>query len=146
MARVQLELPKDFGFATEVRIRVTDINFAGHVGNDTLVSLLQEARTNFLVQHGLTDLDVFGAGLIVADLVVIYQSEVFQGELLKIEVDVGDFNRYGCDFFYRVTEKTSGREVARAKTGMVFFDYRERRVRPVPEQFHTLFEQGSVIV
>jgi acyl-CoA thioester hydrolase len=43
-------------------------------------------------------------------------------------VGVADFNKYGCDFVYRVTEQASGREVARAKTGIVFFDYRKRRV------------------
>lgn len=146
MSRVQLELPESFTFAVDIQVRVTDINFAGHLGNDTLVSLLQEARTCFLRQHGLTDLDIFGAGIVVADLVVVYKSEAFRGETLSVEVAVADFNKYGCDFFYRVRETTSDREVARAKTGIVFFDYRERRISPVPEQFRTLIDQGVALV
>jgi acyl-CoA thioester hydrolase len=142
MARLQLELPSRFLFTTELTVRVTDINFAGHLGNDNLVSLLQEARARFLDSYGLPEMDIFGAGMVITDVAVIYQSESFRGEVLKIEVTVGDFNKYGCDFFYRITEKTSGREVAKAKTGMVFFDYRQRRVQQVPEQFRELFRDA----
>jgi acyl-CoA thioesterase FadM len=48
---------------------------------------------------------------------------------------VGDFNKFGCDFFYRVHHRESGREVAHAKTGIVFFDYASRRPVAVPEAF-----------
>lgn len=146
MARVHLELPDRFPFATEIRVRITDINHANHVGNDQLISLLQEARMRFLVNYGLKEQDLFGPGLVITDAVIIYRSEAFQGETLRFEVTVNDFNKYGCDFVYRVTEKISGREVARAKNGMVFFDYQTRKVRPVPEPFLALFQQGTVVV
>jgi acyl-CoA thioester hydrolase len=139
MARLQLDLPLSFLFTTEIMVRVTDINFAGHLGNDNLVSLLQEARTRFLDSYGLPEMDIFGAGMVITDVAVIYESESFRGEVLRIEMTVGDFNKYGCDFFYRISEKTSGREVAKAKTGMVFFDYRQRRVQQVPKEFLELF-------
>jgi acyl-CoA thioester hydrolase len=146
MARVQLELPEDFSFAIELEVRVTDMNYVGHLSNDAVLALLHEARVRFLAGYGLKEMDLFGPGLIITDAVVVYKSEAFQGEVLKIEVTVADFNPYGCDFVYRVTEKNSGREVARAKTGMVFFDYRERRVQPVPEPFRALFSRGTVLV
>jgi acyl-CoA thioesterase FadM len=148
MARVQIDLPQAFAFTTEIPPQVNDINYAGHLGNDKLVSLLQEARARFMASRGLdpAGMKVFGAGLIVADSAVIYKSEAFYGETLKFEVAAADFNQYGCDFVYRISDKTSGREVARAKTGMVFFDYQERRVRPVPEAFQALFQDGSVLI
>ncbi len=139
MARLQLDLPSSFLFTTELTVRVTDINFAGHLGNDNLVSLLQEARARFLDSYGLPEMDIFGAGMVITDVAVIYESESFRGEVLKIEMTVGDFNKYGCDFFYRISETVSGRSVAKAKTGMVFFDYRQRRVQQVPEEFLALF-------
>lgn len=146
MARVYLELPEQFPFATEMQVRITDINHANHVGNDQLVSLLQEARVRFLAHYGLKENDLFGPALAITDAMVIYKTEAFQGETLRFEVTVRDFNKYGCDFVYRVSEKTSGREVARAKNGMVFFDYRTRQVQPVPEPFLALFTRGSVTV
>lgn len=144
MARVKLDLPDHFPFSTELRVRVTDLNYGGHVGNDALLGLLAEARVRFLEGYGLTELNVFGVGIIMSDSVVIYRSEAFCGETLCISVTVTDFNKYGCDFIYRVTEKTSGREVARAKTGTVFFDYQQRAVQKVPQAFIDLFPQAAV--
>ncbi len=31
------------------------------------------------------------------------------------------------------------KEVARAKTGIVFFDYEKRKIAPLPKEFRTLF-------
>ncbi|MFO1433345.1 MAG: thioesterase family protein [Candidatus Competibacteraceae bacterium] len=146
MARLHFELPADFLFATELEVRIADINYAGHLSNDALLALLHEARVRFLASYGLREPDAFGFSLVIADAAVIYKSEAFQGEVLKIEVTVTDFNKYGCDFVYRVTEKQSGREVARAKIGMVFFSYAERRIQPMPEPFRMLFSEGGVVV
>ncbi|MGB5062133.1 MAG: thioesterase family protein [Candidatus Competibacter sp.] len=145
MARIKLDLPADFPFATELRVRVTDINYGGHMGNDSLLGLLHEARVRFLAHFGLKELDIFGLGLIMADSVIVYKSEAFPGEVLKIAVTVVDFNKYGCDFAYRVTERASGREVARAKTGVVFFDYQKRAVQPVPQSFLDLFPHDAAV-
>jgi 4-hydroxybenzoyl-CoA thioesterase len=48
---------------------------------------------------------------------------------------VDDFNKYGCDIFYKVIQKNGGKEVARAKTGIVFFDYNRQKMVPVPAEF-----------
>ena len=98
----------------------------------------------FLAHYGLSELDICGAGIIMADSVIVYKSEAFPGELLELAVGVADFNKYGCDFIYRVTEKTSGREVARAKTGIVFFDYQRRVIQKVPQPFLDLFPPDVV--
>ena len=139
MARIKLDLPEQFPFSTELRVRITDVNYGGHMGNDALLGLLHEARVQFLAHYGLSELDICGAGIIMADSVIVYKSEAFPGERLELAVTVADFNRYGCDFVYRVTEKTTGREVARAKTGIVFFDYQQRAIQKVPQPFRDLF-------
>lgn len=146
MARIKLDLPADFPFSTELRVRITDVNYAGHMGNDVLLGLLHEARFRFMAHYGLRELDIEGLGLIIADSAIVYKSEAFVGETLAVAVAVTDFNQYGCDFVYRVTEKTSGREVARAKTGVVFFDYRKRAVEKVPRSFLDLFPSSAAPV
>jgi len=144
MARIKLDLPEHFPFTIELRVRITDVNYGGHMGNDALLGLLHEARVWFLAHYGLNELDVFGVGLIMTDSVIIYKSEAFPGEMLEIAVGVTDFNQYGCDFIYRATEKTSGREVARARTGIVFFDYARRVIQRVPPAFRQLFAADAV--
>ena len=146
MARIKLDLPAEFPFAAELRVRITDVNYGGHMGNDALLGLLHEARVRFLNHYGLSELDIFGVGLIMADSVIVYKSEAFPGETLCIAVAVTDFNRYGCDVVYRVSEKSSGREVARAKTGIVFFDYRQRTIQSVPAPFLDLFTPHAAAV
>jgi acyl-CoA thioester hydrolase len=144
MARVQLELPETFLFCTDMEVRIGDINFAGHLSNDAVLVLLHEARIRFLAGYGLTEMDIFGFSTILADVAIVFRSEAFQGEVLRIEVSVTDFNKYGCDYVYRISEKTTGREVARAKTGIVFFDYQRRSIERLPQQFQALFEKRDV--
>lgn len=144
MARVKLDLPESFAFTTGLRVRITDVNYGGHMGNDSLLGLLHEARVRFLSSRNLSELNVFGLGLIMTDSVIVYKSEAFCGETLVVEMAVADFNKYGCDFVYRVSEQASGREVARAKTGIVFFDYQQRAVQKVPQAFADLFPEAGV--
>lgn len=146
MARITLDLPDHFAFMIELRVPITSINYAGHLGNDAVLGLLHEARFQFMAHHGLRELDVEGLGIIIADSVIVYKSEAFAGETLQIAVGVADFNPYGCDFVYRVAEKTSGREVARAKTGIVFFDYARRAVAKIPPAFLGLFPHDVAVV
>ncbi|MGD8429798.1 MAG: thioesterase family protein [Ectothiorhodospiraceae bacterium] len=140
MARVELALPDHFPFTTELPVRVTDLNYGGHVGNDVILQYVHEARARFLLRHDLTELDIDGLGIIVADAVVVYRAESFFGDRLQINVAAKDFNRYGCDFVYRIDRASDGREIARAKTGIVFFDYHARRIARAPERFRLLFD------
>ena len=135
VSRVRLEMPDRFLFTTEVQLRVSDINYGGHLGNDAVLSIAQEARMRFLRSHGWTEQDVTGVGIIMTDAVVVYRSEAFYGDVLTIEVAVADLQHLGCDFLFRMVNKGSGKEVARVKTGIVFFDYATRKPFPVPAGF-----------
>ena len=135
MARIKIELPESFTFSTEIPIYIGHINYGHHLDNAALIGLLSEARVRFFKSLGYTELDVDGVGIVVADAAVQYRSEAFHGEVLVFEMAPDDFNKYGCDLVWRATDKASGREVARGKTGILFFDYTARRPAPVPEGF-----------
>ena len=143
MDRVKLDLPERFDFSTEIPLRVSDINYGGHLGHDSILSLTHEARVRLLGKYGFSEINIDGPGLIISDAVIVYKSESFYGETVKIEVALCDFSKYGCDFVYKLTEKETGREIARAKTGIVFFDYKERKVTYVPEKFRAIFVTKS---
>jgi len=34
MQRIKIDLPEFFSFTTPIKIRITDLNYGGHVGND----------------------------------------------------------------------------------------------------------------
>jgi acyl-CoA thioesterase FadM len=138
MARVKLDLPEYFEFSTEITIRIGDINYGAHLGNDAVLSLIHEARMRFFKKHGFSELDTDGVGLVISDAVVVYKSQGFYGDVLKIELARDDYNPYGCDFLYKITNKATGKEVARAKTGIVFFDYEKNKVAKIPEKFKAI--------
>jgi acyl-CoA thioesterase FadM len=135
MARVKIELPEKFIFKTEIPIRINDINYGGHLGNDAVLSIAHEARLRFLKQHNFTELNVDGAGIIMVDAAVQYKAEGFYGDIIMVEIAVTDTTAVGCDFVYRCINKNTGTTIAILKTGIVFYDYNRKKVVSVPERF-----------
>ena len=135
MPRVTIDLPDYFPFTTELSVRVSDVNYAGHLGNDSVLSIAHEARLRFLASMGFSEIDVEGAGIVMSDAAVLYKSQAFLGEKLIVDVTVADVTRVGCDVLYRMTEALSGRDVAHVKTGIVFFDFAAQKLLPVPALF-----------
>ena len=142
MARVQLTMPEQFAFSTQIPVRIYDVNYGNHLGNDAIVSIMQEARLQFLKSIGCSEMDLFGASLIQADTAVVYKSEGFYGDVLTIQVQPMEFTRAGFDLYYNITNQNN-KAVAQAKTGMVCFNYNTRKIVAVPEQFLNRFNQTS---
>lgn len=138
MPRLKLELPESFVFACDIPVRITDINYGKHLSNDAVLSIMHEARMQFLKQYNCSELDVFGVSLIMGDVSVIFKSEGFYGDVLKVGVTPADFSRVSFDLYYRITNQ-KGNEVALAKTSMVCFNYDIRKVAAVPDKFTQLF-------
>jgi acyl-CoA thioester hydrolase len=139
MARIKIELPAVVHFTAEIAVRIGDINYGNHLGNDSLLSLIHEGRVRFLAHYGYAEMNIEGASIFMNDVAVVYKAEAFYGDILTFEISVIDFHRFGCDLVYKVANKETATEVARAKTGIVFYDYGERKLIEVPKQFTTLF-------
>ncbi len=142
MARLKLDRPRVVHFSTEIPIRISDINYGNHLGNDALLSLVHEARVRFFKQYNYSELNVDGAAIIMSDVAIVYKSEAFYGETLRFDIAAVDFHRFGCDLVYGIANRESGKEVARAKTGIVFFDYAKKQLIAVPEKFQSLFSSS----
>lgn len=134
--RIHLDLPDKFIFSCSVPVRVSDLNYGGHVGNDSVLTLMQEARTLFYRHLGFeSEVKLEGTvGQIISDAVVVYKSESFLGDVLQIQVAVTEYNKYGFDLVYLITNQQTGKEVARGKTRVVCFDYGKRKVASVPQK------------
>ena len=132
MARIVFDLPARFGFTTELQIYISHVNQDGHLDNAQLLSLVSEARLRFFQSLGYREGHVDGAAIVVGDMLAQYKSEAFHGETLRVQMQPADFNRYGFDLVFCMTEVTQQREVARGKTGIVFIDPGTRRVTPIP--------------
>jgi acyl-CoA thioester hydrolase len=144
MARVKLQFPNSFLFRTEIPIRISDINYGGHLGNDAVLSLVHEARIQFLRSLGYSELDIEGTGIMMTDAVVVYTTEGFYGEILMIDVGTAEFQLTQCDVLFRLTSKTTNKEVARVKTGIAFFNTRTRKISTVPDAFRRKCETANI--
>ena len=142
MPRAKLDLPSKFHFSTEIPLRITDINYNDHLGNDAVLSVVHEARVRFYKNYGFTELDIDGAGTIMSDAILVYKSEAHYGDVVRIDIAVDDLQKKGFDFLYLLTNKGTGKEIARAKTGIVFYDYQNRRIVDMPPKFRALFQSS----
>ncbi|GAB7128426.1 hypothetical protein JCM19000A_29330 [Silvimonas sp. JCM 19000] len=136
MARIKLEPPQWVDFATELTIRVTDINYGGHLGHQELIGLMHEARVQYFAHYDQTETGRAGEpGIIMNDLAVMYRSEAFLGETLQISMAGAEPWRAGFDLYYTVnalSATAAPRLVAVAKTGIAFFDYNARKLASMP--------------
>jgi acyl-CoA thioesterase FadM len=140
MARLTLQFPEDqYCFRTQLTVRVTDINAANHLGNDSMISMISEARALFFFEFGITETADDGIGIIVTDLATTYKAEAHARDQLLFEVGVMDFNAYGGDITFRITRPADGRLVAMAKSGFVFFNYQSLSVIAMPTEFPSKF-------
>ena len=108
------------------------------MSNDAVLRFAHETRLSYLKSIGQSEADLFGKSLIMSDAAVIYKSEAFHGDQIEGLLFVADLNPYGFDFFYLY--KKGEKEVARAKTGLVFFDYDLRKIAKAPKELQKLFQ------
>lgn len=86
MARLKIEMPEEFSFSCSIPVRITDLNYGNHVGNDAFISILHEARVQFLTAKNFAELNDDGIGLILAGLEIVFKKEAFYGDVLKIKI------------------------------------------------------------
>jgi 4-hydroxybenzoyl-CoA thioesterase len=135
MARIQIRLPSQFAFSTDITLYQSHLNYGGHLDNALLLTLVSEARFRFFKSLGYTELNVEGVGILVSDAALQYRSEAFHGEVMVLRLGATDLGRKGFDMVWSMNDRSTQREVARGKTGIVFFDYETRKVAPMPAAF-----------
>jgi len=133
MPRLKLKPLQHYPFSTEIKIRITDLNYGGHLGNDALLSLIHEARVLFLAEHGFTEMNCGGVATTMVDAAIAYQGEAFAGDVLRFEVAAGEPARNSFRVFFRVTRISDGKPIALAETGLACFDYKTHKIQALPE-------------
>jgi len=140
MSRLKIALPSAFPFTATLPIRITDINYGGHLGNDTVLSLVQEARVQFLATLNAGETDIGGVGSIMANAQIVFLAEGHYGMTLDIGIAVTDLAAAAFEFGYRLADHASGKEIARVLTTLVSFDYAQHKVVPLPDEFRKKLE------
>ena len=94
----------------------------------------------YLDSAGLSELDAGGAGLTMTDAAVVYRSQGRYGQVVRVQVAATGFGRSSFEMVYRMSDRSSGADVALVKTGMAFFDYEREKIVSVPADFRARFD------
>ncbi len=137
MARIKIEIPEKIHDKLNIRVRITDVNYGNHMGNDALVGIIHEARVQWLDKMGYNEMNIEGASIILSDLAVCYLSESFYGDKLEISMAVGEFTTAGFELYYLIETMREAKKItiAKAKTGIVFYDYKAKKIASIPDKF-----------
>lgn len=134
MERIKINLPDNFKFSSVIKIRITDLNYGGHVGNDSFLSLIHEARQQFLNSFGYSELQFENTSLIMFDAAIEFKKELSYGDEVKISVAANNFDTRGFDMFYKleIIKESSHILAGKAKTGMLCYNYQFKKLSGVP--------------
>jgi acyl-CoA thioester hydrolase len=144
MSRVKIKFPSENPlFTTTIAVRIGDINYGNHLGNDSVLSIIHESRMQMLRSWGGNELDIAGNSLIMADVMIAYKSEAFYGEVLDIKIYADEITDRSFDLLYHISTLRDGvaKDIAHAKTGMICFDYTTRRISMITDAFKSLLEK-----
>ena len=120
-------------FAGTYTIRVGDINYGGHMGNDKALLLFHDARLHFLGQYGFSESDIGGPGLIMSEAHVFFKKEVFREDEIKVFIHIEELHNISLVMYYSVMRDDI--EVMHGSTKLVVFDYEKKKVAKVPDAF-----------
>lgn len=137
MYRVKIRFPaEDPLFTCKIPVRITDVNYGNHLGNDALLSIIHEARMQLLSTWGYTELDAGGNSLIMGDVMIAYRSQAFYGDELVIKIFALGISAHSFDLLYQISAQRgdASSDIAHAKTGMVCFDYASNKISPLSEE------------
>lgn len=121
-------------FSTSMDIRISEINYGNHLGNDKMVSLIHEARVRFLESHGFSELNIMGCGLILSDLEVNFKKQVYYKDTITFHLFLGKTTPARTELIYFGFNQNNI-EVVRAKTTLAFINYKTNKLLKTPDFF-----------
>jgi len=125
---------------TKFEIRVGDINYGGHMGNDKALLLFHDARIRFLKTIGCTEKDIGnGTGIIMTEAHVYFLKEIFLHDILSASVSVSDVSTAAFAVNYSFTRESDGKEVLKGSTKILAYDYQRQKVARIPDGLVEIF-------
>ncbi len=120
----------------EVEVWFGDVDSFGHVNNVAIARYLETARMKYFVERlGFKKLEPI---FVLRRIEIDYLSPLYLGETAIVEIWVERVGNTSFDFGYRIYEKNSGREIVKAKSVQVWYDVRENKKLPIPEDIREI--------
>jgi len=128
-----------FRYSTPIAVRFRDCDPMGHVNNAVYLTYTELARTQFYMQVAnkktLDEID-----FILAHVDIDFESQAVWGDQIQVAVWPSKIGTSSFTLSYAITEKRSGRVLARANSVLVSYDYERKKSKPIPPDFRRLLE------
>lgn len=136
MSSIKSKFPSTFPFSCKIPIRINDINYGGHVGNDRILLYAHEARVQFLAHHGYSELALGGTSIVLTRAALEIRKELFFGDQLVVAVAAIDFTSKGFELIYKMERITAGGNelVAAVETSQVCYNYQAKKTELLPAE------------
>ena len=129
-------------YQTTIPVLVNHINYGNHLGHDSLLSIVQEARLCWLKSHGMSEISLDGSiGLQLINLCVEYKSEAFHGDQLDIHLYIAESTKKTFSLLYQVINQRTNKIVALVNTGQIIFDFQLKKVVTMPIVFSEIIQK-----
>lgn len=135
MAKLRLNEAQSYEFEYKTVLKPRDINYGGHLGNDSVISLLQEARLAFYGSRGCTELDLGDGktGSILSVIGVNYKHQGYLNDEVSIFVHIDDVKATSFYLYYKMTR---GEDIiCLAETQIAAFNYDTNKLESIPAEF-----------
>jgi len=119
-------------FKIDIAVRISDINYGGHLGHAELITITHQARLKFFSKFSLKEDDLGGAGIIVKCLSVQYNGEAFFDDVLHVSITITKIGKASCDFNYEITKNIERTPVASVFETVLFMNYKTRKLVRTP--------------
>ena len=123
-------------FKTRLGIRVSDVNYGGHLANERVLGYFHEARVRYLEVLELSEIDIGDqVSLTQTEAFVSYKGEGFLGDDLEISVIIGEFSRARFKVEYEISRPLDQKLIATGYTILAGFNYQTKRPQRIPQSF-----------
>jgi len=130
-----------YEFHYGLQVQVGHLNYGGHLGHDSVVRIVHEARVHMFHVLGVAENNLGDnrTGLIMGDLAYLYCGEGHLFDKLLLDSHVGEVKRSAFRMFHRLVRDDT--LIALVETGLMAYDYTLRAIAPFPDAFKRSLRQ-----
>jgi acyl-CoA thioesterase FadM len=94
----------------------------------------------WLKLHGYTEMNFAGTGLIMSDIAIEFKLESLYGDIILVEMYAGEVARVSFELYYHLSVQRGSNFyiLAKAKTGLVCYDYTIKKTVSLPDKARQL--------
>lgn len=135
-------------FETTIPVLVNHLNYGNHLGYDSILSILQEARIRWLksIDEKATEIAIQdNIGWLVKRVELDILSEAFHGDLLRVSLSVGEYKKSHFTLCYAVENINRKSKLCESKTQQVCYDFASDKIFRIPKILMNAFENSKTI-